>query len=167
LVDGVPTHFSEGHYEIKFYRGRKTVQRNVGEDAQAAEQARDREANLLSVRHTAGAIGVRVLEEPGRVNLASQAAKFVQAAEDRGSNEAAEVYRATVEEFLDVTGKIYADELEGEDILKYQRSLRKRGMSDRTIANRHTHVESLAKSRPGPRFHPPYLPEVPCRRPQK
>ncbi len=65
LVDGVPMHFPEGHYEIKYYKGRKTVQRNVGEDAQAAEQARDREANLLAVRHTAGAIGVKVLEEPG------------------------------------------------------------------------------------------------------
>ena len=29
LVDGVPMHFPEGHYEIKYYKGRKTVQRNV------------------------------------------------------------------------------------------------------------------------------------------
>ena len=93
LVDGVPMHFPEGHYEIKYYKGRKTVQRNVGEDAQAAEQARDREANLLAVRHTAGAIGVKVLEEPGRMNLAKEAGRFVQAAEDRGSKEAAECIR--------------------------------------------------------------------------
>ena len=98
LVDGVPMHFPEGHYEIKYYKGRKTVQRNVGEDAQAAEQARDREANLLAVRDTAGAIGVKVLEEPGRLNLANASrAKFVQAAEDRGSKEAADEYETTLD----------------------------------------------------------------------
>ena len=106
LVDGVPMHFAEGHYEIRSYKGGKTQQKNVGTDAQAAEQARDREANLLEVRHTAGAIGVKVLEEPGRLNLAKEAAKFVQAAEDRGAEEAAEVYEASVGEFLEVTGKI-------------------------------------------------------------
>ena len=145
LVDGVPMHFLEGHYEIKYYEGRKTVQRNVGEDAQAAEQARDREAELLAVRHTAGAIGVKVVEEAGRMNLESQAAKFVQAAGDRGSNEAAEVYRTTLDEFLETTGKIYADELDGEDVLKFQRALRKRGMSDRTISNRHSHVTAFLR----------------------
>jgi integrase len=141
----VPMHFAEGHYEIRSYKGGKTQQKNVGTDAQAAEQARDREANLLEVRHTAGAIGVKVLEEPGRLNLAKEAAKFVQAAEDRGAEEAAEVYEASVGEFLEVTGKIYADELESEDVLKYQRTLRKRGMADRTIANRHGHVTSFLR----------------------
>jgi integrase len=145
LVDGIPMHFREGHYEIKFYKGGKTQQRNVGEDAQAAEQARDREANLLAVRHDAGAIGAKVLEEPGRLNLAREEDRFIQAAEDRGANEAAEVYRASVDGFLEVTEKIYADEVEGDDILKYQRSLRKRGMSDRTIANRHAHVKAFLR----------------------
>ena len=139
-------HFpEEGHYEIRFYKGRKTVQRNVGEDAQAAEQARDREAELLAVRHTAGAIGVKVVEEAGRMNLESQAGKFIQAAEDRGSKEAAEVYRTTLDEFLETTAKVYADELEGEDVFKFQRALRKRGMSDRTIANRHSHVTAFLR----------------------
>ena len=53
--------------------------------------------------------------------------------------------QTTVDEFLEVTGKVYADELEGEDVLKYQRALRKRGMSDRTIANRHTHVTAFLR----------------------
>ena len=83
-------------------RAGRHKQRNVGTDAQAAEQARDREANLLAVRHDAGAIGAKLLEEQGRMNLAKEADRFVQAAEDRGSREAAEVYRATVDEFLEV-----------------------------------------------------------------
>jgi integrase len=145
LVDGVPMHFPEGHYELRYYKGGKTVQKNVGTDAQAAEQARDREANLLEVRHAAGVIGVKVLEEPGRVNLAKEAGRFIQAAEDRGSTVAASEYQTTMTEFLEVAGKVYADELDGEDVLRYQRALRKRGMSDRTIANRHGHLTSFLR----------------------
>jgi integrase len=145
IVNDEPQHFPDGHYEIKFYRGGKTQQRNVGDDAQNAELQRQKEADTLDLRRSAKAVGVKILEEPGRLHLAKQASKFVQAAEDRGSTVAAEVYKFAVEQFLDITGRVWADEIVPDDLLKFQRTLRTRKMSDRTISNRHSHVTAFLR----------------------
>ena len=62
----------------------------------------------------------------GRLSLARELNRFVQAAEDRGSNSAAAVYRTAADEFLRIVGKTFADEITPEDILLHQRGLRKR-----------------------------------------
>ena len=65
------------------------------------------------------------------------------AAFDRGSKEASEIYARTLEEFLDGCNKTYADELTHDDILKFHCQMRKRGLSDRTIHNRHMALRSF------------------------
>lgn len=167
LVNGEPKHFAEGHYEIKSYIGGKTQQKNVGTDAQVAEQARDQEARMLSIRHDAKSIGVKILEEPDRLNLRKMADKFVSSAEGRGSYEAAEVYRYAVDEFLASTQAVWVDELTSDDIGRYQHGLRKRGLADRTISNRHAHVMSFFRScRLDPKVLAPHKPKYEKKLPQ-
>lgn len=50
------------------------------------------------------------------------------------------VYRTAGDEFLLVAGKTFAEDLTPDDISRHLRSLRKRGLEDRTIANRHRSV---------------------------
>ncbi len=44
------------------------------------------------------------------------------------------------EEFVRVTKKTFLDELDREDILKYHKALRERGLRDRTVSNRHNRL---------------------------
>jgi len=99
--------------------------------------ARERTKHLLAARVSASAAGVKVEEAAGRLNLRRELTRFIEATEARGSNEAALVYRAAAEEFLEVTGRVFADEITTDDISRYQRALRRRALSDRTIANHH------------------------------
>jgi integrase len=58
---------------------------------------------------------------------------------------AAAKYKLSADEFLSVAGKRYADEIEADDLLRHQRALRKRGCTDRTIANRHAYVVAFLR----------------------
>ena len=145
LVDGAPTEYPDGHYELRSYKGSKPVYRNVGNNAQDAMSERDREAQLLVARDAAVAGGAVLVEEAGRIPLARQAAKFVQAAEDRGSIVAAKAYRVAIDEFLLVTGRTYADQVTLDDVAKYHLALKNRGLSARTVHNRHMQVKPFLR----------------------
>jgi hypothetical protein len=59
----------------------------------------------------AGNAGVQVVVDPTRVVIADAIPKSVQAAIDRKSAEAAEIYKRTLDDFLATCKKTYADEL--------------------------------------------------------
>lgn len=143
LVDGQPRQYSEGHYELRSYKGSKPVYRNVGTNAQDALQERDKEAQLLVARDAAVAGGAVLLEEKGRILLSRRADTFVQSAGDRGATVAAAAYRLAIDEFLSVTGKTYADQVTAEDIAAHHLALKKRGCGARTVHNRHMNVKAF------------------------
>jgi integrase len=144
-VKGKHREYPEGHYECRYYVGSKVAYLNVGEDAAAALTACIKQSKVLVARDTATAAGAVIVEEKGRVNLAKALTRFVQAAEDRGSMVAAGKYKPAGEEFLEVTARRYADEVETEDLLRYQRALRKRGCSARTIHNMHGYTVAFLR----------------------
>ena len=143
LVDGEEQQYPEGIFELRFYQDNKMQHKPVGEDSTEALNAKRRQENLMLTRTTAAAAGVKLVEFPNRKTLAQEFAKFKQAALDRGSPEAEQVYRIAVEEFLSVVGKTYVDELNADDMLRYQRALRARGCSDRTIFNRYANTKAF------------------------
>ncbi|WP_348267905.1 tyrosine-type recombinase/integrase [Edaphobacter sp. DSM 109919] len=144
-VAGVLTQYPEGRYEIRLYENRKKVYKRAGDNAADAMAARDREEHLVSAKQLAGAAGVKIIEEPGRVYLRRAALKFEEDAKERKAMEAAEINRHVTAEFLAVTGLTYADEVTREHIFKYHRALRARGLSDRTLANKHRRLGSFFK----------------------
>jgi integrase len=147
-VNGKVEHHPEGHYEGRYYEGSKVrYLSNLGTDAAAALAACEKFARTLVLRESADLADAKVVEEPGRVNLRKARDKFIQAAEDRGSMVAAPAYSHSVDEWLKVVGdKRFADEIETDDLLRYQREMRKQGYSPRTIHNRDRHVVSFLRS---------------------
>jgi len=145
VVNGKEREYPEGRYQLRTYEGSRMVYRDAGENASAALTARTKTEHLLEAKAAAREAGVKIEEVPGRLSLARELNKFVQAAEDRGSNVAAAVYRKAVEEFLKIVGKTFADEITPDDVLLHQRRLRSRGCSPRTIANRHASVTSFLR----------------------
>lgn len=143
LVNGTPTEYPEGHYELRSYSGSKAVYRNVGNNAADAVLEQGREAQLLIARDAAVAGGAVLVEEVGRVPLSRQANKFVQAAKDRGAIVASDSYRLAIDEFLSSTGRTYADQVTADDVAGHHLALKRRGCSARTVHNRHMLVKAV------------------------
>ncbi len=143
--NGIQTQYSEGRYQIRAYQNRKKVYKNAGDNPADAMAARDREASLVAAKESAGAAGVKIVEEPGRVYLRKAALRFEDDAKDRKAFEAAEVNRLVTAEFIAVTGRTYADEVTRDDVLKFHKALRARGLSDRTVSNKHKRLASFFK----------------------
>jgi hypothetical protein len=91
----------------------------------------------------AGNAGVQVVVDPTRVVIADAIPKSVQAAIDRKSAEAAEIYKRTLDDFLATCKKTYADELTHDDVTRFLGVMRKRGLSDRTVFNRHMNLRAF------------------------
>ncbi len=169
LEVGEEREYPVGRYQLRYYEGRKPVYKDVGENASEALAARTRQANLLLTKQTAKIAGVKIEDGmPRRKSLLAEFQRFIEAAESRGSREAAEVYRTAVSKFIEITSKTYVDEINPDDLLKYQRWMRDKEYSDRTIYNRHSNVLAFLRfvgldaKKLAPR-HPKYekqLPEV-------
>ena len=142
---GVEREYPVGRYQLRYYDGRKPVYKDVGENPSEAIQARIRQVNLLLTKQTAEAAGVKIEEAPRRVSLMGEFRRFIEATEGRGSMVSAEIYTVSVKGFLEIVAKTYVDEINADDLLKYQRFLRDHEYSDRTIYNRHVHVLSFLR----------------------
>ena len=145
VVDSKERKYPDGRYQLRTYVGSRMVYRDAGENAAAALTALTKTEHLLEAKIAAKQAGVKIEEVPGRLSLARELNRFVQAAEDRGSNSAAAVYRTAADEFLRIIGKTFADEITPEDILLHQRRLRARKCEPRTIANRHASVTAFLR----------------------
>jgi integrase len=160
MVDGKEVCLPDGHFELRYYEGRKTKYRNVGTDATEAINERDRMRNLGDAKAFATAAGVTVNEPEVRKTIKAEAVRFVQAAEDRGAMDAAEVNRLAMTEFQKANPKmVYVDEItaqsatsfwrylatEGKVIKKNSQVIKKEGKADRSIYNGHMRLCGFLK----------------------
>jgi integrase len=145
LLDGVETRFPEGRYELRLYEGAKPVYKRAGANAADALAARDREVHLLTAKDAGASAGVKIVEEASRVYLRRAATRFEDDAKQRGSLEAAEVNRHVTDEFIEVTGRTFVDEITREDILKFHKALRARGCGERTVSNKHNRLRAFLR----------------------
>jgi integrase len=143
VVEGSEITFAIGHYELRSYKGSKVAYERVdggATEALAALKIARRRSHAIA---TAASAGVQTIEESCRTPLRVAFPKFVQAALDRGSDEAAEVYGRSIGDFLDGCSKMYTDEVTREDISKFHNQMRKRGLSKRTVHNRHQSLRAF------------------------
>lgn len=143
VIQGFEKTYPIGHYELRSYSGSKLVYTRVdgtATDALAALKLAQKKATAIAI---AGDAGVRVVADPTRIMIADAVPKFVQAAVDRQSPEAAEIYQRTLDDFLTTCTKTYADELTHDDVTKFHGEMRKRGLSDRTVFNRHMNLRAF------------------------
>lgn len=141
-VGGAERKYLDGRFQVRTYEGSRMIYRDAGETASEAMTNRTKSEHLLAARNAAKIAGAKVEaeDEADRKSLSKALKDCVQAALDRGSPESAEVIDRAGRDFLRITGKTYADEVTKEDLLKFQRELRREGKSDRTIHNRHAAV---------------------------
>ena len=143
IADGKEATFPNGHYELRFYVGSKVAYERIAgnaTEALAALKLAQKRSNAVAMASDAG---VRVVEEAGRRMLRAEYKRFIQAAKDRGSKEAAEVYALALEEFLAGCPKVFVDELAKEDVTRFHVALKARGMAARTVHNRHMSVRAF------------------------
>lgn len=143
MVDDEERRYLKGRFQLRYYEGDKMLYKDIGPDAKKALDEKRVLENLLKTRTHAAVAGVQIVEDPQRRTLPKAYEAFLQAADDRGSPEAKIVYRTAVDEFFQVVTKTYVDELTAEDMLRYQRHLRQRGCSDRTIHNRWANTKAF------------------------
>lgn len=146
MIGEEPEYYEQGRYELRFYEGSRLVYVPAGDNAAEALAARDRVEHKLAAKESARAAGMLLpADEPGRVNLLTKAREFVRDAEQRGAMVAADVNRLVTSEFLRIVKKSYADEIRREDSFDFHAALRKRGCSDRTVANKHARITSFLR----------------------
>jgi integrase len=145
-VAGVEATFPVGHYELGSYAGSKRVWTKVKGNASNALAALKNAQKIANAVATADDAGVEMVVDPKRTLLRDAHPRFVAAAVARGSHEAAEIYDRTLKDFLAGCKKTYAEELTHDDILKFHGQMRGRGLSPRTVSNRHMNLRAFLLS---------------------
>jgi len=151
IVAGEKVKHTAGHYALRFYQGTKLLIEPLKDASPAEAEAKRRLKEVqLTVAIAAKGAGIATgsavqLPSSQRKKLTLQLTQFLSATEDRGSLRAVEAYQLACREFLEVIGHQYADEIVPEDIVKFQKALAERGMSVRTVSNRHTNVKTFLK----------------------
>jgi len=145
IVAGQEVKHETGYYELRYYDGAHPVYEALpGASPTEAEYKRKKKAAELSARVVAQKAGVQVVPaNPQRKTLAEELKQFLADTVERGSLEAAEVYKLACDEFLQAAGRQYADEIMPDDIARFHRALQQRGMSKRTVSNRHSNVKAF------------------------
>jgi integrase len=146
LLDGKERNYPEGHFELRFYEGRKPKYKNVGTDATEAVNACDRHQSLLDAKSSAADAGVTVNEPETRKTIKKAVAAWIDDTEDRGAMEAAEVNQTAMEDFQKANpALVYLDEIGPDSAKRYWLWVRKLGLSDRTVYNRHMRLTGFLK----------------------
>lgn len=158
-----------GYYALRYCKGSSPVFEPLkGVSPAEAEARRKKKESQLSVTVAAQKADLKVEPvDPQRKLLRTQLEQFLADTKSRGSLEAAEVYELACEEFLQVTGRRYVDELDPQDVVVFQQALAGRGMSTRTVSNRHANLKAFlrycrldTKELPKPPKYDKTMPEI-------
>jgi integrase len=148
-VQGKPVPFEQYRYELRSYKGSKLTYEAASPDPMDAATAFSSwkiAQNKMNAGVKAKAAGLKVADEEKRKPLRVEAARYIQRAEDRGKDEAAETYAKALEHFLEAMnnrGTRFIDEVDEDAMIAFQGWLRKHGNGDRTIRNKHDAVRGF------------------------
>ena len=148
IADRKEVKYPAGYYALRYYQGTRLIFEALkGASPAEAEAKRIVKASRMSAMIVAREAGIAIkLPDPLKhKTLAAQLRQFLSDTANRGSLKALEAYRLACDEFLKVSGRQYADEIEPEDVVKFQKALADRGMSARTVSNRHTNLKTFLK----------------------
>jgi len=135
----------KGEYQLRWYTGSKPNLKGIGYDLSDAIIARDNRASSLALENAAQAAGRTLVPDAAtkvRIVLAQAEDEFIQRKQNtvrRGGvplcKKTIDAYKFIIDEFLKVTGRVYADQILDQDLLHYFKFLRKRGLEERTVSN--------------------------------
>jgi integrase len=138
---GREVQYPEGRFQVRTFEGSKRVWKNAGLDATDALAMRDRVARRLEIIVQAGAAGVEVKEEKGRVAIRPAVTRYLQHCRQVEAEVAAGVYGRTLADFMRSLPDIqYVDQINAEVMVRFGVALRAMGNEARTVFNKHRNV---------------------------
>ena len=126
---------SEGAYYLEFRQNGKRIRQNAGkdaEDAQRQKEAKEAELNAINA-------GVPVLAQIGdsHVSLTAAIAEFLEETKLTKKPKTLSAYRTALQYFQESCHKIYVQDIERKDLLKFIAFLRdEKGQSARSVYNK-------------------------------
>lgn len=146
LIDGQPVQVEKYVYQVRRYKDGQAAYEAVGKNASEAEARRQVLQRQMAVQEAAPEVGLTVVDlSNDRKTLQATGAAYIKLRVSVQAFEAAEQARLVTSEFLANTKKRYVDEVTTEDITRFHGVLRKRGLSDRTVANKDARLASWLK----------------------
>lgn len=138
--------FADPAYELRLYEDRQAKYvpiKSGAADADAERKKLEKSPSKTAAKSAAESAGGTFVDKEDRQTLAKTAAAYIRDAQQRGAMEAADQARLVNEEFRKLLNKkTYVDEITRDDIFRFHTALRKRGCSDRTVANKHQRLTS-------------------------
>ena len=138
--------FADPAYELRLYEDRQAKYipfKSGATDADAERKKLEKSPSKTAAKSAAESAGGTFVDKEDRQTLAKTAAAYIRDAQQRGAMEAADQARLVNEEFRKLLNrKTYVDEITRDDIFRFHTALRKRGCSDRTVANKHQRLTS-------------------------
>jgi integrase len=138
--------FADPAYELRLYEDRQAKYipfKSGATDADAERKKLEKSPSKTAAKNAAESAGGTFVDKEDRQTLARTASAYIRDAQQRGAMEAADQARLVNEEFRKLLNrKTYVDEITRDDIFRFHTALRKRGCSDRTVANKHQRLTS-------------------------
>ena len=145
VVNGRPERHSEGSYYLEWREKGRRVRLSVGNDAQDAAARRQRkEAELRALNN-----GVPIMPEPGdgHRSVAAAIADFLEETELTKKPKTLAAYTTALNYFTESCRKLYLDEIERYDLLKFASFLRdEKKQSPRSVYNKFETVMAFLKA---------------------
>jgi integrase len=132
-------------YDLRVHKGRMSTYVPVGANAADADAERYRRERKASALVLAADAGLKIDANATRETLRTAADRYIADAQARGASEAALQARAVLAEFQAVCRRTFMDEISREDVLRFHGELRKRGLSERSVSNKHNRIKSWFK----------------------
>lgn len=136
-----------GQYQVRWYEGSRTHFASVGRDLQVAINQQEQKELELKAKNAADKAGIELVPEDSEaLTLPEQAKKFVKEKEAGDLDEGTPVaYRNQIAEFLRVTGKRYARQINKQDLQMYLKALRERGLRPTSVWNNYHAIATFLK----------------------
>jgi integrase/recombinase XerD len=144
IVDGVEARHEEGAYYISWYEGRRVKRLSVGKDPVEARNRRDRKQAEL----TAKSKGVGVIAERanGHRSVSVAVAEYLAEIKLAKKPKTIAAYTTSLSYFTESCSKLYLDDIERVDMLKFAAFLRdEKELHPRTCWNKFANVMSFVK----------------------
>ena len=137
-----------GEFQLRWYLGSRAVYKGAGHDLQEAITARDNQRANLEAQCAADTAGRQLVSaDSARVILAGAKLRFIQKKKlVRRDKETIMAYESLISEFLAVSAKTFADQIDEMDLLRFCDGLRKRGLSERTVMNYYGSISTFLRA---------------------
>ena len=152
IVNGLEQHHPEGHYELKFHQGSKAKYIPVGVDPADAWGAREQKVKTLAAQAAAQAAGMPTTANPDRKTLARCREEFLERLRIKNRDkETISAYEHLIDDFMQVAGKAYPEEIKDDDLLRFVHAQRQRKsasgrtLAERTVYNQFAHIRAFLR----------------------